>query len=738
MAGGPRGVRGGVRALRAGHGTDAELLPATVGGPRAPALDRAVDRRDGDGAGVPRADGRLGGLAGTALPTGRTGPAPPDPLAGAGQPARAAHPGAELAGRSHRRGDRRCSWSPCWSCSPRCTSSFRSPSRSPSSATTCTRWTGPSWPRPSYGFVGVGSWGSSPRSRRRRAWSRPEPRPRWPCWSRPSSPCSSARSARGWWARWGTGSTLTGRGRPRPWRRCSTRSARGRPCRAARTRAPHRAPGPCCGRLRRPRRHPLRRPRRTPGPRGPRLGTGRAGGPPGRGACGRRRVRRGCSRRSPARPRCWSRPVDSGSSCPRRCGRSRPAGAGWCGPGTRSDVGSNSTCTTAPSSASCRWACPCALRSGTSATARSTSTTCSTDGCRARHGRGRAAPDRARPSPQQPRRRAGSGTGEPQPEHPAPGGPGPAGGPDLPGPHQHHRLLRRLRGGRERGQACRRRRHRHVGAPRRRGPCWVSVSDDGCGGAVARPGSGLAGLRDRVGALGGTLGIRSTPGTGTVVEAVLRANPDRRGLRPLPRGAVPAARRRRPRGRGRPRRRDRRSSTRSNARHPTWWCSTSGCRPTSPTTGLAPRGGPCVVPRAGHRAAVATRRDPPLGRAGRRPAGSATCSRTGCSTSTTSSTPSTGSPQAGRRSTPRSSSAARRPAASRSGWTPHPARAGGPGPDGRGPHERWASRAGSGSPSGPSRPTSATSWPNSAWRQRPGDHRRVLVVLAYLKAHAPR
>jgi signal transduction histidine kinase len=49
----------------------------------------------------------------------------------------------------------------------------------------------------------------------------------------------------------------------------------------------------------------------------------------------------------------------------------------------------------------------------------------------------------------------------------------------------------------------------------------VRVSDDGCGGAVARPGSGLAGLHDRVGALGGTFGIRTTPGAGTVVEAVL-------------------------------------------------------------------------------------------------------------------------------------------------------------------------------------------------------------------------
>lgn len=49
----------------------------------------------------------------------------------------------------------------------------------------------------------------------------------------------------------------------------------------------------------------------------------------------------------------------------------------------------------------------------------------------------------------------------------------------------------------------------------------VLVADDGCGGAEIRPGSGLAGLRDRVGALGGSLGVTSTPGSGTRVEAVL-------------------------------------------------------------------------------------------------------------------------------------------------------------------------------------------------------------------------
>jgi signal transduction histidine kinase len=49
----------------------------------------------------------------------------------------------------------------------------------------------------------------------------------------------------------------------------------------------------------------------------------------------------------------------------------------------------------------------------------------------------------------------------------------------------------------------------------------VSVRDDGVGGAVLRHGSGLAGLRDRVGALGGSFSLDSTPGGGTVVEAVL-------------------------------------------------------------------------------------------------------------------------------------------------------------------------------------------------------------------------
>lgn len=49
----------------------------------------------------------------------------------------------------------------------------------------------------------------------------------------------------------------------------------------------------------------------------------------------------------------------------------------------------------------------------------------------------------------------------------------------------------------------------------------LSVSDDGRGGATRTPGGGLAGLADRVGALGGSINVRSQDGRGTVIEAVL-------------------------------------------------------------------------------------------------------------------------------------------------------------------------------------------------------------------------
>ena len=49
----------------------------------------------------------------------------------------------------------------------------------------------------------------------------------------------------------------------------------------------------------------------------------------------------------------------------------------------------------------------------------------------------------------------------------------------------------------------------------------VEIADDGKGGADAAAGTGLLGLRDRAEAAGGTLGIASPPGSGTVVVASL-------------------------------------------------------------------------------------------------------------------------------------------------------------------------------------------------------------------------
>jgi signal transduction histidine kinase len=49
----------------------------------------------------------------------------------------------------------------------------------------------------------------------------------------------------------------------------------------------------------------------------------------------------------------------------------------------------------------------------------------------------------------------------------------------------------------------------------------ISVQDDGIGGAAPRTGSGLAGLADRVSAIGGSLLMTSPSGRGTTIEAVL-------------------------------------------------------------------------------------------------------------------------------------------------------------------------------------------------------------------------
>ena len=50
---------------------------------------------------------------------------------------------------------------------------------------------------------------------------------------------------------------------------------------------------------------------------------------------------------------------------------------------------------------------------------------------------------------------------------------------------------------------------------------FVTVMDDGVGGADSSRGSGLRGLADRVEALGGRLSIDSPPGEGTRIVAEL-------------------------------------------------------------------------------------------------------------------------------------------------------------------------------------------------------------------------
>jgi signal transduction histidine kinase len=63
--------------------------------------------------------------------------------------------------------------------------------------------------------------------------------------------------------------------------------------------------------------------------------------------------------------------------------------------------------------------------------------------------------------------------------------------------------------------------HVRMSARRENGTLTLSVVDDGVGGAIARRGSGLAGLRDRVAAHGGTLRIVSPHGSGTRIEVAL-------------------------------------------------------------------------------------------------------------------------------------------------------------------------------------------------------------------------
>jgi signal transduction histidine kinase len=58
-------------------------------------------------------------------------------------------------------------------------------------------------------------------------------------------------------------------------------------------------------------------------------------------------------------------------------------------------------------------------------------------------------------------------------------------------------------------------------AVRKDGFLRVNISDNGVGGAAVRRGTGLAGLRDRVAACGGTLRVVSPRGEGTLIEAAI-------------------------------------------------------------------------------------------------------------------------------------------------------------------------------------------------------------------------
>jgi signal transduction histidine kinase/uncharacterized protein YhfF len=72
-----------------------------------------------------------------------------------------------------------------------------------------------------------------------------------------------------------------------------------------------------------------------------------------------------------------------------------------------------------------------------------------------------------------------------------------------------------------------------VSATNRLGEAVVTVADDGRGGADAAHGGGLAGLADRVAALGGELRVTSPAGGGTVLEATIPLAPWRSAHEPF-------------------------------------------------------------------------------------------------------------------------------------------------------------------------------------------------------------
>ena len=63
--------------------------------------------------------------------------------------------------------------------------------------------------------------------------------------------------------------------------------------------------------------------------------------------------------------------------------------------------------------------------------------------------------------------------------------------------------------------------HVEMSLSTRNGSLLLSIRDDGAGGANPARGSGLAGLTDRVEALGGSIRLHSAAGTGTRITVDL-------------------------------------------------------------------------------------------------------------------------------------------------------------------------------------------------------------------------
>jgi signal transduction histidine kinase/uncharacterized protein YhfF len=72
-----------------------------------------------------------------------------------------------------------------------------------------------------------------------------------------------------------------------------------------------------------------------------------------------------------------------------------------------------------------------------------------------------------------------------------------------------------------------------VDVAQRRNEAVITITDDGDGGADAGGGSGLAGLSDRVAALGGELRVQSPPGAGTTLTATIPLAPWRSDKEPF-------------------------------------------------------------------------------------------------------------------------------------------------------------------------------------------------------------